>query len=56
MPADAIRSARHGLGLSQRQLARALGVSLRALQHWEAAGAPRTRATMIGLALRALAA
>ena len=34
-PADFI-DARHAMGLTQRQLAERLGVSTRAVQHWEA--------------------
>lgn len=36
MTPAAIREARDKLGLSQTQLARALGVSVRSVKHWEA--------------------
>jgi DNA-binding transcriptional regulator YiaG len=56
MPGPELRDTRHRLGLTQAAIAAALGVSLRCYQRWEATSLPRTRATMIRLALGALGA
>ena len=55
MPGPELRALRAALGLTQAALARRLGVSLRCYQRWEASTLPRTRATLIRLALGAVA-
>ena len=55
MPGPDLRALRSHLGLTQADLARRLGVSLRCYQRWEATALPRTRAQMIRLALASIA-
>jgi transcriptional regulator with XRE-family HTH domain len=53
-PAD-LRSAREGLGLTQRALAEALGVPQNTVWRWEKGAMPIQHPTILRLALRALA-
>jgi transcriptional regulator with XRE-family HTH domain len=50
------RRIREAAGVSQRELARALGVSWTAIQRWEAGARPRTRVVEYAEALERLAA
>ena len=53
MTATDLARLRQSLGLSQREMAAALGVSVRALQGWEATAGPLRK--MVELAVRQLA-
>jgi DNA-binding transcriptional regulator YiaG len=54
-PAAQRRQIREAAGVSQRELARALGVSWTAVQRWEAGARPRAHVPQYALALEELA-